>query len=154
MTVVAAGITVSLDADAFWFVINCDASYYGFSLCQHLRMCVRDYEALLVAAQLATMESSGMLRIKYNAWPAFVDSGHFVSTEEQIDCDSNKTDLCAHAEGTSPIEKSNITYRVFCIGQGQTQLQGIFWNKKTIHGCSWRCVYPEVNPSLTLVVKF
>ena len=88
----AAGITVSLDADAFWFVINCDASY-GFSLCHHLGMFVGDYEALLVAAQLATMESSGILKIKYTTWLAFDDSGHFVFTKEQIDCDSKKIDL-------------------------------------------------------------
>ena len=76
-TVLAAGIgiTVLLDAEAFWFVINCDASY-GFSLCHRLGMCVRDYEALLVAADLATLDSSGILRSKYTQWLAFVDSGH------------------------------------------------------------------------------
>ena len=79
----AAGISDLLDADAFWFVINCDASY-GFSLCHHLGMCVWYCEVLLVAAQLAMLESSGILKIKHTEWLAFVDSGHFVFKREQI----------------------------------------------------------------------
>ena len=91
-TVLAAGITDLLHADAFWFVINCDASY-GFSLCHHLGMFVGDYEALLVAAQLATMESSGILKIKYTTWLAFVDSGHFIFRREQIHYDYKKSQI-------------------------------------------------------------
>ena len=81
-TVLAAGITVLLDAEAFWFVINCDASH-GFSLCHRLGMCVRYYKFLLVAAQLAMLESSGILKIKHTEWLAFVDSGHFFSGESK-----------------------------------------------------------------------
>ena len=115
-TVLAAGITDLLDADAFWFVINCDASY-GFSLCHRLGMCVRDYEALLVAADLATLDSSGILRSKYTQWLAFVDSGHFVFRREHIHCDSKKTDLRGHVEGSSTMKKRNKTYHVLRIGQ-------------------------------------
>ena len=44
-TVLAAGITVLLDAYVFWFVIKCDATY-EFYLCHHLRRRVRDYGRL------------------------------------------------------------------------------------------------------------
>ena len=47
-TVLAAGLIVSIDVNAFWSVTNCDASY-GFSHCHHLGMFVWDYEALLTA---------------------------------------------------------------------------------------------------------
>ena len=114
--VLAAGITVLSDAETFWFVINCDA-LYRLSLYHCLGTCMRDYKALLVAAQLATMESSGILKIKYTTWLAFDDSGHFVFTKEQIDCDSKKIDLRAHVKGTSPIKKNTKTYRVLRIGQ-------------------------------------
>ena len=60
-TVLAAEIILLLDADALWFVINCDASY-RYCLCFRLGICVRDYDVLLVAAQLAMMQLSGILK--------------------------------------------------------------------------------------------
>ena len=127
--VLTAGITVLLDADTFWFIVNCDASY-GFSLCHHLGICVRDYKALLVAAQLATMESYSILKIKYTGWLAFVDTGHFVFMKEHINCDSKKRDLCAHAKGTNPIKKNIKTYRIICIGQVTDSTAGNLLDKK------------------------
>ena len=86
-TVLAAGITVLLDKDAFWFSIDCDASY-GVSLCHRLLgMYVRDYVVLLVAAQLATLDPSGILKIKHTERLAFVDSSHFVFMRDQIHYD-------------------------------------------------------------------
>ena len=85
-TVLAAGITDLLDADAFWFVINCDA-LYGFSLRHRLGMCVQDYQVLLVVAQLFTQVLSGIPKIKHTEMLAFVDSGHFVFRREQIHYD-------------------------------------------------------------------
>ena len=60
---------------AFWFIISCDHYKLGFIPCSLLRLTIRDYEALLVAAQLASINRVGDFKT-LKKWHAFIKSGH------------------------------------------------------------------------------
>ena len=82
---------------AFWFIISCDHYKLGFTLCSLLGLTIRDYEALLMAAQLASINKFGEFKILSKKWHDFIKSGHLFSWEKNH-LDMKKTKPEAHIE--------------------------------------------------------
>jgi hypothetical protein len=80
--------------NGFWFVINPLDYACGFSLCNRFGLDEHDFQALLVAANLATIDKAGTYKILPREWEQFID-GWFVKhnykpqfTPVQIDLDA------------------------------------------------------------------
>ena len=87
---------------AHWFSIDPIDHCHGFSLCSRFSLTVRDYEPLIVVANLAIVDVGGC-RILYREWATYLKSGHFVILEAkdnpQAHClDTKRTDFQAHIE--------------------------------------------------------
>ena len=74
---IASMMLVLSDADDFWFVVNPESHYHGFSLCSRLGMTKWDYEALLIAAELGRI-MAGKFVLLHKNWEAFIHGAHFV----------------------------------------------------------------------------
>ena len=61
--------------DKYWFVINPEVYTKDFSLCNRLGLIERDYNALLVAANLAQVNiTKGNIEILASQWEEFVST--------------------------------------------------------------------------------
>lgn len=128
--VIADFLIVLASGSAFWFAINCPY-HYDFSLCSRFGMTDRDYEALLVAADLAAVNVSGDFKIKHVAWTEFINqSGHFIFKSDKVRYDSKKTELEAHVEGRKVNIKKNAMYRVLRIGNEDDSTASNFLEQK------------------------
>jgi len=103
---------------AFWFAINPNDHGHGFSLCSRFGMTQRDYEALLVAANLAVVDATGF-RLLPQEWTQFIGSGHFIFLKDKPSLDKKRTELQAHVEGrtVSKDKKKRGTYHTIRIGR-------------------------------------
>ena len=88
---------------AFWFVISCDHYKLGFIPCSLLGLTIRDYEALLVAAQLASINKFGEFKTLKNGMTS--SKVGTSSSWGKIHLDTKKTELEAHIEGRKVHQK-------------------------------------------------
>ena len=91
--VLADAFRILASGTAFWFVVNSEDHYNeNFSLCSRLGLTARDYEALLVGAQLATYDKHGLFKISAAQWVLYLKGN-------KIRFDKKRTDLSAPVEG-------------------------------------------------------
>jgi len=114
---IAEYVRVLLHADAFWFTI--DSSHgHGFSLCSRFGMSARDYEALLLAANLAKHSEKFGFRAKPKEWESFLTGYRFTGRSNgKLQTASKRIDLPAHIDGTQPNKKERVSFYVIQIGQ-------------------------------------
>jgi hypothetical protein len=104
-------IDLSITSD-FVFLINGDSYYdHGFSLCNRLGMQVKDYEALLVSANLACIDAHDKFKIIPKEWESFLSSWLF----DDIDLDrprfvNQQLDLDAILNSSTPGSKKRSAY--------------------------------------------
>ena len=87
-------------AQSFWFLL--DTSYdHGCHLASRFRLDPDEYEALLIAAGLASYTRFGF-QIKADAWRKVLGGRRFVADDCPIESEQNKIDLDAYINGTPP----------------------------------------------------
>ena len=98
-------------SSSFWFSLN--SSYkHDFHLSKRLGMTPKDYEYLLVAADLAHVDKKWGFSIKLMKWRLFLE-GHWFTT---INCDCTfevdvkKVDLNAFIKGESPKHREKVNF--------------------------------------------
>jgi hypothetical protein len=96
---------------SFWFSL--DSSYdHEFHLCQQLGMTPKDYEYLLVAANLAHFHQRWGFSIKKMKWKLFLE-GHQLTTINcpgMFEVDTKKIDLNAFFHGLSPKHREQVYF--------------------------------------------
>jgi hypothetical protein len=121
-------IDLSITSD-FVFLINGDSYYdHGFSLCNRLGMQVKDYEALLVSANLAYIDARDKFKIPSKEWESFLSSWLF----DDIDLDrprfvKQQLDLDAILNSSTPDSKKRNAYYSLQLGMdlGRSACQNI-----------------------------
>ena len=113
--IIADYITFLADAHAFWFLINGDHSH-GTTLCSRFAMDPPDYEALLIAADLASMSINGEFIIKHTNWMKFTAGGYFCMIEDRVHLDKVRTELDAHIHGRKVDSKKRGTFYALRVG--------------------------------------
>jgi hypothetical protein len=98
-------------SSSFWFSLN--SSYeHDFHLSKQLGMTPKDYEFLLVAADLAHVDKRWGFSIKLMKWRLFLE-GHWFTTIN-FDCtfevNVKKVDLNAFIKGESPKHREKVNF--------------------------------------------
>ena len=106
---------------AFWFTINGDQTY-GFALCKRLGMGIEDWYSTLVAAGLASINSSGKLIHEKKQWADYLQSHYFckMDARSRPQFSEKKTVLHRHVDGT-PIQKGDKRIKLLVIRIGCEQ---------------------------------
>ena len=115
-----AGILIKLsEAPGFWYTVNPETSYYGFSLCSRLGMIPRDYASLLLAAGFAKLKA-GRVILNDVEWRAYIEGGDFIHLENnrKIQCNNKTCDVIALSNGTKPDRGKRKT--LYCTKIGRT----------------------------------
>ena len=101
-------------AESFWFSL--DTSYgHGCHLASRFRLDPDEYEALLVAAGLASYTKFGF-QIKAGAWRKFLSGRRLVIANCSIEFEQTKIDLDAYINGTPPSQLKRRKFYVVKIG--------------------------------------
>ena len=107
---------VLLKADAFWYSIDSNHSH-GFSLCSRFGMSQRDFEALLLAANLAKCSDKFGFRSNLKEWKSFIDSYRFrLDGLSKLQVESKRIDVYAHIDGYKPSPAKRERFNVIQIG--------------------------------------
>lgn len=104
------------DAPSFWFTLN--TSYdHDFHLSKRFGMSAREYECLLIAADLASYTPKKGFAIKPKRWKSFITGHRFTNLEcGNIELDSKQFDIDAMINGTPPDIKNRAFHHVIRIG--------------------------------------
>jgi hypothetical protein len=104
---------------AFWFVINPSDYSHGTSLGNRFGLSNGDYQALLIAANLATVDVNGVYKIlpSPSEWKQYITvSFAYVPTECKPEFNSQKLDFGALKEGRKRNESDRSIYHSLRIG--------------------------------------
>jgi len=101
--------------DSFWFITNLKADH-PFSLRNRLGLTLLDYHGLLIAANLADLDTNGVLKIKPKQWIAFFDESDFVKDGLGVETTKTKFDLRAFTADTKSNNNQRLTYHVIRVG--------------------------------------
>ena len=103
------------------FLFSLDTSYgHGCHLASRFRLDPDEYEALLVAAGLASYTKFGF-QIKAGAWRKFLGGRRFVIANCAIEFEEKKIDLDAYINGTLPSQLKRRKFYVVRIGSKSEQ---------------------------------
>lgn len=113
---IADFLHVLSDAPSFWFTLN--SSYdHDFHLSKRFGMSPREYECLLIAADLASYTKKKRFAIKPKWWQSFITGHHFTNMEGgNIELDSKQFDIDAMINGTPSDIKKRVFHHVIRIG--------------------------------------
>ena len=107
---------VLLKADAFWYSIDSNHSH-GFSLCSRFGMRQQDFEALLLAANLAKYSDTFGFRSNKKEWSSFIDSYRFrLDSLSELQVESKRIDVNAYIDGYKPSHNKREHFTVIQIG--------------------------------------
>jgi hypothetical protein len=98
-------------SSSFWFSLN-SRYEYDFHLSKRLGMTPKDYEYLLVAADLAHVDKIWGFSIKMMKWRLFLE-GHWFTTincDGTFEVDVNKVDLNAFIQGESAKHREKVNF--------------------------------------------
>jgi len=98
-------------SSSFWFSLNYDYGH-DFYLSKRLGMMPKDYEYLLVAADLTHFHKRWGFSIKIMKWKLFLE-GHLFTTincDGTFEVDTKKLDLNAFIEGIPKINKEHLFF--------------------------------------------
>jgi len=96
---------------SFWFSLN--SSYeHDFHLSKQVGMMPKDYEYLLVAADLAHIDKRWGFSIKMIKWRLFLEGHRFttINCDCTFEVDVKKVDLNAFIEGESPKHREKVNF--------------------------------------------
>jgi hypothetical protein len=96
---------------SFWFSLN--SSYeHDFNLSKQLGMTPKDYEYLLVAADLAHVDKRWDFSIKMMKWRLFLEGHRFttINCDCTFEVDVKKVDLNVFFEGESPKHTEKVKF--------------------------------------------
>ena len=98
-------------SSSFWFSLNSDYDH-DFHLSKRLGMTPKDYEYLLVAADLAHFHKRWGFSIKIMKWKLFLEGHRFttINCDGTFEVDTKKLDLNAFIEGTPKINKERLYF--------------------------------------------
>jgi len=98
-------------SSSFWFSLNSDYDH-DFYLSKRLGMTPKDYEYLLVAADLAHFHKRWGFSIKIMKWKFFLEGHRFttINCDGTFEVDTKKMDLNAFIEGTPKINKERLYF--------------------------------------------
>jgi hypothetical protein len=117
------------------YLINDDAYYHQeFSLCHRLGMSAKDYEALLVCANLATIDTHDKLVILKSEWDEYLSSWYFDALdEERPRIDRKRIDLHAviNSEKHNPARRSYLYSLQIGRDMSSSECQNIVQQLKT-----------------------
>ena len=98
-------------SSSFWFSLN--SSYdHDFHLSKQLGLKPKDYESLLVAADLAHFHKRWGFALKPKKWEDFL-KGHWftaINCDGMLELDQKKVDLNAFAKGESPKHRETFSF--------------------------------------------
>jgi hypothetical protein len=112
-------IVLLSSVNAFWYVINPVDYACGFSLCSRLGLDAQDFEALLVSANLATIDASGTYKILPRQWQQFVE-GYFSKHNYMPKFTDVKIDLDAYTHGKQSARPRRRSHYILRIGKVRT----------------------------------
>ena len=98
-------------SSSFWFSLNSDYGH-DFYLSKRLGMMPKDYEYLLVAADLTHFHKRWGFSIKIMKWKLFLEGHRFttINCDGTFEVDTKKLDLNAFIEGTPKINKERLYF--------------------------------------------
>jgi len=106
-----------IKADAFCYYIDTNHSY-GFSLCSRFGMNQRNFEALLLAANLPKRSDKFGVRSNKKNWSTFLTGYCFrVNSFCKLQVETKRIDIKPHIDGSKPNLEKRERFGVIQIGQ-------------------------------------